>query len=130
MATLSAIVTLYADAKTLGDVQEWYALCAKMGLADTTPITDGANAKVTGLDRPIGTYPTVCLADVSAWLEAATQAGLTPDAVMTRPALDLGVDLPALGTELVGCGECVRPVTDVIVHLHDDCQETWVEPGA
>jgi hypothetical protein len=129
MATLSAILTLYADAKTLGDVQTWYALCQKMGLSATTLITDGANAQVAGLDRPIGTYPTACLGDVATWLELAKQAGINPDATMTKPAIDMGVDLPALGTELAGCGECTRRVTDVIVHLHDDCKETWVEPG-
>jgi hypothetical protein len=126
MATLQALLTLYADAETLGDVQAWYAQCQKFNLDESTPVTDGANAKVAGLDRVIGTYPGVCLADVATWLAATQAAEISPDAPMTKPALDLAVDLPIQGTELAGCGECVEPTVDVIVHLHDTCSSTWV----
>jgi ABC-type Co2+ transport system permease subunit len=129
MGTLTANVILWADAKTYGEVKEWYALCQKLGLPDTTLIADGANAQVTGLPRPIGEYPTACLKDVAEWLDQAEQAGIPSTAAMTKPALDLAVELPTLGTELVGCGECTRSVTDVIVHLHDDCRATWVKVG-
>lgn len=127
MPRLDAIVTIVADAVTLGDVKTFLDEAERYSLPPTAPLLDGGHTRVEGFEQEAGEASgeegASTLGSVRAWYEAARAAGIEDDASILVGGDTLAVDLLPLEVEAIGCGDCDEH-DDVLVTVHGCTRRT------